>query len=333
MSRQSIVRVLATLLFAVTGLQSGEAYLRQSFLNSSGRVFVSWAGARIPYVVSDQPVEGVSVDALETALQRATAAWQAAGGSNMTFEYQGRTSARPLALDGRNTIGFLARPDLEGVLGVTASIFDSVTGEVVESDMFLNSTVGWSVAGDGEEGRYDVESIALHELGHMLGLDHSALGYFEATDDDARLAASEAVMFPFAFDPGTTAGRQLRADDVAGAADIYPEADHRTSTGSIRAHVEFEGRDAFGVHVMAFNPVSGVMVAGFVLESGDALITGLSPGPYVLRVEPVDDDDVGSYFEEPTIVDLGFRNQFVDQLVYVQRGATAGPIAITLEAK
>jgi len=33
------------------------------------------------------------------------------------------------------------------------------------------------------------------------------------------------------------------------------------------------------------------------------------------------------------VVDLAFRNTFVDRLIYVQRGTTAGPVAITLEAK
>jgi hypothetical protein len=333
MSRRCRVCICTTLLFVIASLQPSQAYLRLSDLNGSQRVFFTWANGRIPYFVSDQPVPGVSVDALEAALQRATSNWQAAPGSTMTFEYQGRTSARPLVVDGRNTIGFLSHPELEGVLGVTATIIDSVSGEVVESDMFFNSAVDWSVAGNGEEDRFDLESIALHELGHMLGLNHSALGYFEVTAGAARLAAAEAVMFPFAFDPGTIAGRQLKADDIAGAAEIYPDAGHRADTGAIRAHVQLEGRNAFGVHVMAFNPISGEMVAGFVLENGDALITGLSPGPYLLRVEPVDDDAVSSYFDEPPVVDLGFRNAFVDRLVNVQRGATAGPVEITLVAR
>ena len=121
-------------------------------------------------------------------------------------------------------------------------------------------------------------------------------------------------------------------DDIAGVAAIYPEPDHQAETGTIRTHVRLSGRDVFGAHVMAFNPISGAMIAGFVLEDGEASITGLSPGPYVLRVEPVDDDDVGSYFDEPD-VDLAFKNTFIDRLIYVQRGATAGPVEISLEAK
>ena len=331
MRRRLALRVCATLLFVIAGLQTGEAYLRQSYLVGDQRVSVAWAERRIDYFVSDRGVEGVGVDAFEAALQRATASWQAAPGSTITFRYLGRTAARPLDLDGRNTVGFLSRADLEGVLGVTATITDVISGDVIESDMFLNSAVDWSVAAEGEDGRFDVESIALHEFGHMLGLSHSALGYFEVTDSDARLAAAEAVMFPYAFDPGNTAGRQLKSDDVAGVAEIYPEGDHAAGTASIRAHVQLDGRDVFGAHVMAFNPASGLMVGGFVLDNGTVTITGLEPGPYVLRLEPVDDDDVGSYFDDLPPVDVGFQNKFVERLVYAQSGTTAGPIEITLE--
>ncbi len=332
MTRHLLARVGVTLLVLSATMQTGEAYLRQSGLVNGRRVSVSWPNRTIRYSVSNVAIPGVTVDALEAALQRASQTWMSAPGSNINFQYDGRTGARPLPGDGRNTIGFLNVPELEGVLGLTATLVDVVTGEAVESDMFLNSANDWSVATAGVDGAYDVESIALHEMGHMLGLNHSALGFFEVRDDDARLAAAEAVMFPYAFKPGNIAGRTLKNDDIAGVAAIYPEPDHQAETGTIRTHVRLSGRDVFGAHVMAFNPISGAMIAGFVLEDGEASITGLSPGPYVLRVEPVDDEDVGSYFDEPD-VDLAFKNTFIDRLIYVQRGATAGPVEISLEAK
>ena len=65
------------------------------------------------------------------------------------------------------------------MLGETSFLIDEVTGEILESDIVLNSTFPWSVAAGGEAGRHDVESIVLHEVGHLLGLGHSALGETE----------------------------------------------------------------------------------------------------------------------------------------------------------
>jgi hypothetical protein len=182
MRRGLLVRFGATLLFVIAGLQTGEAYLRISNVVGDQRVPVTWAERPVDYFVSDRSVGGVSVVAFEAALQRATSSWASAPGSAINFRYLGRTAAQPLELDGRNTVGFLTRADLEGVVGLTATLTDVISGELIEADMFLNAAYDWSVADAGEEGRFDVESIALHEFGHMLGLSHSALGYFEVTD-------------------------------------------------------------------------------------------------------------------------------------------------------
>ena len=90
-----------------------------------------------------------------------------------------------------------------------------MTGEIIESDIFLNSTFAWSVAAGGEPGRQDVESIALHEIGHLHGLGHSMLGETELIGGGRRVLGAEAVMFPIAFTAGTL-NRTLRADDIAG---------------------------------------------------------------------------------------------------------------------
>ena len=76
-------------------------------------------------------------------------------------------------------LGFRSRPDLDRVLASTSFLIDSSTGALIESDIFFNSAFPWSVAAAGEAGRFDLESIALHEIGHFSGLGHSALGETE----------------------------------------------------------------------------------------------------------------------------------------------------------
>ena len=123
--------------------------------------------------------------------------------ASVTYQFAGFTAALPLDEDGLSTIGFAPRPDLDRVLAATNFLFDTTTGELLESDIFFNTAFSWSVAQSGEAGRYDLESIALHEEGHFSGLGHSALGETEVfAGSGRRVIGAEAVMFPIAFSAG-----------------------------------------------------------------------------------------------------------------------------------
>ena len=148
--------------------------------------------------------------------------------ASVGFEFGGFVGSRPLDQDGANVIGFASRPDLERTLASTSFLIDTRTGEILESDIFFNSTFHWSVAPGGEAGRFDVQSIATHEAGHFLGLGHSLLGETEARPTGGRrLLAGGAVMFPIAFTAGNIVDRDLTADDIAGVSDIYPDGEFR----------------------------------------------------------------------------------------------------------
>jgi hypothetical protein len=190
------------------------------------------------------------------------------------------------------------------------------------------------VASSGEAGRFDLESIAVHEIGHLLGLAHSALGETEVRPGGRRVLGAESVMFPVAFSAGTTEGRTLKADDAAGLSDIYPTDDFRQTTGSVTGRVTKAGRGIIGAHVIAFNPRTGRMVAGFSLTSEGAFtIAGLEPGPHVLRVEPLDDGDLDSFFDASLGVDVDFRPKFFERLVVVPRDGGTRNVEIAVQGK
>jgi hypothetical protein len=227
------------------------------------------------------------------------------------------------------------RPDLDRTLGATSFVVDTSTGEVLESDIFFNSApFPWSVAQAGETGRFDVESIALHEIGHLHGLAHSALGETELRAGGRRVIAAEAVMFPIAFSAGSIDGRTLKADDIAGISEIYGTTAFTRDTGSISGRVTKSDKGVLGAHIVAFNPNTGKMVGGFSLtEDGSFVIAGLSPGPYVLRVEPLDDGDIESFFDPSLNIDVDFKVKFYEKLVVAPRGGGTGGVEIKVAAK
>ena len=140
-------------------------------------------------------------------------------------------------------------------------------------------------------------------------------------------------MFPIAFPPGTTFDRTLRPDDVAGISDLYPVNGFNGTTGSLSGRVTRNGQGLFGAHVVAFHPSSRAMIGNFSLnKDGQFLVAGLSPGPYVVRVEPLDDADPDSFFSEAAI-DLDFRVAFFDRLVVVPRGGDSGAIELKVIPK
>lgn len=311
------------------------AYLKLGTRVGNRQVMLKW-DQPVRYFVTEGGVPGVSTGDLRAALGRAFATWEAVPSASITYQFGGLTSASPLDDDGRSTLGFLSRPELERVLASTSLLVDDATGALVESDIFFNSSFAWSVAPAGEPGKFDLESIAVHEIGHLSGLGHSALGETELRPEGGRrVLAAEAVMFPIAFPSGNISDRVLKDDDIAGISDIYPDAGFNAKTGSISGRVTKDGHGLFGAHVVAFDPMTGRLVGSFTLnQQGQFSIGGLSPGAQIIRVEPLDDADIDSFFDESaTTVDLDFKVSFLDRLVVVPKGGDSGTIEVKVVRK
>ena len=170
--------------------------------------------------------------------------------------------------------------------------FDPTTGSISEADLAINPNVtrtdffGNQVASffstDGAEGSYDLESTFVHEIGHMLGLEHSGVV-------GASMQPRQGTNGTFNLPNFTT--RTLASDDVAGIRAIYGP---RTGMGSIFGRVGYNhataGTAAFGAHVFAEDVATGRVVAGNVVNAaGNYRIDGLPPGQYRVVMEPLDE--------------------------------------------
>jgi hypothetical protein len=327
-------------LMVVAGLILGQsspalAYLKFGVPVRGQQVTLKWAQTPARYFVSDTGVPGVSAADFQRAVGRAFDSWQAVPTASISYQLAGVTSANPGRDDGASVLGFQNRPDLDRVLAATSFLVDSVTGALLESDIFFNSAFPWSVAPAGEPNRFDLESIALHEIGHFSGLGHSALGETELQSSGGRrVLSAEAVMFPIAFAPGSIVSRTLKADDIAGISDLYPDGNFSMTAGSLSGRITKDGQPMFGAHVVAFNLSTGLLVGGFTLNAqGQFSIGGLSPGLYVLRAEPIDDAEVDSFFDGSRTVDIDFRATFLERVVVVPRGGDSGEVALTVVRK
>jgi hypothetical protein len=297
-------------------------------------VALRWGQLPIRYFVSDAGVPGVTASQFRDAVGRAFQTWHSVPSAAVDFAFVGFTGAEPGDQDNASTLGFSYRPDLERTLAVTNYLVDTRTGELLESDIFFNSSFSWSVTDVGDRGKYDVQSLATHEIGHFIGLGHSAIGETTLDGGHHRLIAAGTVMFPIAFAAGDISMRQLRADDIAGVSDLYPAGAFRAATGTVQGTVTKDGQGVFGAHVTAFSLATGELVGGYSLDSSGAFaIAGLSPGSYIIRVEPLDDGDISSYFDAANDVDTDFRVTYYPHILTVPAGGGAPAIIVTVAAK
>ena len=131
------------------------------------RFSVAWASFPASFRVSANTLDVLGE---ETAVRDGFATWEADAGSRMDWTYAGTTLKTGMAFDGSSLVYWKSGASVCGNgVACTAMWIDDL-GNIVEFDVEFNDA--YAFAKGAVSGKYDIQSVALHEAGHALGLAH-----------------------------------------------------------------------------------------------------------------------------------------------------------------
>lgn len=175
-----------------------------------------WGSLPVKYKVNQQSLPASIASIGVARVDAGFAAWMEPNCTSLTLQNTGDTNLLDDAYDGQNIIRWQSGTwkssygPVNSVIGVTLPVTSQ--GKIIDADIIFNN-VGFSWNDTGSGG-VDTQSIATHEQGHFLGLDHSQ--------------TQAATMY--AAYSGGSALRSLDQDDINGICALYPSGS--TSGGS-----------------------------------------------------------------------------------------------------
>lgn len=177
---------------------------------SSAFAYSKWmAGGFNPYPTTVRPLSTFGA-ASKTAMVNAAAQWNSIlsgglvsmGSDTSNTTYPNDNNINEVTKGVRGSSGYL----METNATTWALEWNGIWwwGVLYEADIDVNLSYQWAT--DGQSAYYDIGNSFTHELGHLLGLDHS-------TVTGASMVSGSS--------PGTIYKRDIAQDDIDGIIDIY----------------------------------------------------------------------------------------------------------------
>lgn len=166
-----------------------------------------WKNLPVQYTINPDNPQFLSDDFVISAISTSAETWDKAIGKEIfNDEYIIDTTAVPNVRDGKNTLGFILYPSASIIAG--ASVWTTPEGEIIEADVLFNTAFEWGDATLNPE-KMDLQNLATHELGHVLGLGDLYSG-----------SCRSVTMFaPSSY--GQTQKRTLEKADITGLKKLY----------------------------------------------------------------------------------------------------------------
>jgi len=225
---------------------------------------IEWSPSAFPlgYEVDRRLIE--TKPALQAMIDRAFSAWSEVPDANVRFEPRGVVANVVKNTDGHVVVSLtdeLFRG--QGALAMTTYTFDE-SGHFTDADIQIDP---WLL-----QGNFNVDTALRHEVGHVLGLDHSAV--------------LSAVMYPFVT--SGDAPIAFDSDDRIAIATAYPKADPLLSGATLQGRVLGDAGGIYAAQVVAVNARGEPVATGLTSASGEFTLSGIPSGRYRIYAEPLD---------------------------------------------
>jgi len=276
------------LLLLSFSLQSA-AYTPQ-FADSGETVRLHWNTKLIPIAFSTSLIKqnfSIRPDSdISGAIERSIEAWEKAANIKFQVSWTDKLAVSPTGKsgDGVSLVTIAQTPENLLLFGGDAEtvsartrIFFNRKGFITEADIVLNPYEQFST--DGAIGTFDFEATLTHEIGHLLGLDHSSVTGATMHEHQGRNGVYNLPGF---------SSRTLAEDDLAGIRALYGAntADENCCGAITGKLTSANGKPAKDFQVWAEDAESGRVIAGVLSNvDGNFRIEGLQGGQYKIYAQ------------------------------------------------